>query len=99
MSIQHIAFDDTTPHGRQLRRCLQQLEDGLTGLIDIFAIIGLMRDAGQTTSYLVSKFGFPDIATAQAAYDELNSLQSKLTTDAQVSSVNAAMLQAFRKFG
>jgi hypothetical protein len=98
MAVEHIAFDDTTTHGRQLRSCLQQIEDGFTGLTDLFAVMGLMRDGEKVTSYLVGKFGFPDIATAQAAYDDLANLQQGLTTP-EATAFMQHLIQTFRKFG
>jgi hypothetical protein len=47
--------------------------------------------------YITTKFGFATDADAKAAWDELNSVLFKLTTDASVSSVNAAILQLFNK--
>lgn len=100
--VTHIQFNDGTQHGRILRRALQQLDDGLSNLNDIIATMTMMidgdgSDAAQFAD-VTAKFGFPDNATSKSAWDELNSLASKLNTDASVSSVNAAMKQAFNKF-
>lgn len=99
MAVGHFAFDRNLPHGQKLNRALNLLEDGLDTLNEVFEIMNQMKDGGAITSYLQQKFGFPDVTTAEAAYNELNSLQSKLNTNASVTDVNAAMIQCFRKFG
>lgn len=54
------------------------------------------QDAHYT--YIATKFGFPDDATAHAAVNEFNSVMGKIISDASVSSVNAAIKQAMAKF-
>lgn len=102
MAVQHINFNDQTPHGRMLRRGLTQLEDGLDHLNDLKATMALMIDGDGSQAahftYVTGKFGFGTDANAKAAWDELNSLLAKLNTDAQVTFVNAALLQCFNKF-
>ena len=102
MAVAHIAFDDQTNHGRILRRSLQHLEDGLEELEDLIATIATMIDGDGSQAahftYVTTKFGFSSDANAKAAWDELNSLKFKLTTNASVTDMNAALLQAFNKF-
>lgn len=103
MAISFLPFNDQIGHGRAIRRCLNQLHDGRQGLIDLIATLqrqidGDSSDASQFT-FMTSDCGFPDNATAKAAWDELNSLMFKLTTDSSQSSMNAAILQALSKFG
>jgi hypothetical protein len=102
MAVGHIAYNSETNHGRKIRRCLELLEEGHEGLNDILDTLALMvdgngSDAAQFT-YMTTKCGFPDNATAKAAYDELQSLRFKLNTNAQVTDVLAALRQAFNKF-
>lgn len=103
MAIGHLEYNRGTRHGNDLDLLLRSLETGLDGLVDLLAILAQMIDGDGSQAahftYVTEKFGFPDDATAKAAWDELNSLASKLTTDGSVSNVNAALLQAFHKFG
>lgn len=101
MAKTNIYFNDQTNHGRILRRGLNTLEEGFESLNDVLAnmphmIDGDGSDAAHFTE-VTSRYGFADNATAKAAWDELNSLMAKLNTDNSVTSVNAAMLQAFAK--
>lgn len=101
MAVQHIGFNDQVLHGRLLRRGLQQMEEALDILNDVKATMALMIDGDGTDAaqftYMTAKFGFSSNPEAKAAWDELNSLLFKLNTNAQVTDVNAAMLQAFNK--
>lgn len=103
MAVSHITFNDQLQHGRQLRSSLNKLEEGLIELNDILAILARMIDGNGSDAshfiYMVAKLGFPDNDTAKAAYDELQSLAFKLNTDSSVADVNAALRQAFSKFG
>lgn len=102
MAVSHLSFNDQLTHGRILRSSINKLEEGLEELQDVLATMALMLDGDGSQAahfaYATTKFGFSSDANAKAAYDELNSLSAKLTTDASVSNVNAAMLQAFNKF-
>jgi tetrahydromethanopterin S-methyltransferase subunit H len=102
MAVAHLDFNASTPHGSILRRTLTNLERGLEELNDCIATIQLMIDGNGSDAshfvYAAGKFGFPsDGAAMKAAWEELNSLAFKLNTNASVTDVNAAMLQAFNK--
>ena len=97
MAVQHISMGQT-PHATRIRAALSQLKNGLDDLNDIFKCMELMKDGGVFTDYAMDKFGTPDVETVQAGFDELASLQAKLNTDAEVTFINAALLQAYRKF-
>jgi hypothetical protein len=107
MPLDHIDFDRTTRHGSLLQSALNQLQNGRETLNDILAGMGHMidSDGSQDAHYstMAAKFGFPSLqapsgAVARAAWNELNSMASKINTDASVSFVQAALLQAFAKF-
>lgn len=102
MAVTHLAFDDQTTHGRLIRRALNQIENGVEDLNDAIATMALMLSGDGSDpahfTYLTAKFGFASDAVAKAAWEELNSVQAKLTTDSSVSNVRAAQLQAFAKF-
>jgi hypothetical protein len=101
MAFTKIHFNDGLPHGRLLRNALTHLEQGHDGLSDVVAASTLMIDGdGSQASHFaenMTRFGTPDLATAKAMHDELASLNGKLTTDAEVTNVKAAIDQAFAK--
>ncbi len=102
MALDHISYNIGTQHGAMLRNGLTLLEDGLDRLNDLLATMARMIDGDGSDAmhfaYMQEKFGFASNAAAKSAWDELNSLLAKLNTDSQVTSVNAALLQAFAKF-
>lgn len=104
MAVTHISFNDQTQHGRMIRRCLQELEEGRDILNDTVAVLGTMKQTGADGSqsahwtYATSKFGFPDDATTLAAWNELNSLQIKLNTNGPITDMSNALTFAFDKF-
>jgi len=101
MAVSHIAFDRNTTYGRMLASALSRLEEGIEALNDVFSVLNQMKDGDGSQAahfaYATPLFGFGTDANAKAAYDEINSALSKINTDAQVSSVNAALLQIFAK--
>lgn len=102
MPITHIKHTGGS-HDALIRTPLANLESGLDGLKDLIGTMALMLNGNGTdeahfTAYVIGAFGFADAAGAKAAWDELNSVHAKLTTDAQVTNVHAALLQAFNKF-
>lgn len=102
MAISHVQFDDQTQHGRILRRALSQLEDGLDLLNKIRDTMTMMVDGDGSQAAMftevVTRFGFANTTNAKAAWDELNSLLFKFNTDADVTFVHAATVQALSKF-
>lgn len=103
MAFSHLNYNKSTPHGYLLAKALDDLRNGFLGLNFIFRTMDTMKDGdgSQATHFAeaTTRFSFADDATAKAAYDELNSLQAKLNTNSSVTDLNAAMLQAFHKFG
>ena len=99
----HLEFNDQISHGRDLRRCLQQMEESHKSLDDILLVMAqaLNGDGSQDAHFdeIATLYGFASTAKAHAAWSELQSLASKFNTDASVSSVKAAMAQAWAKFG
>lgn len=102
MAFTHIYFGTGTTHGSMLRSALSQLEVGKRELVNILATMATMLDGDGTNishfNEVTSRFAFSNNTDAKAAWDELNSLKFKLTTDGSVTSVDAAMTQAFNKF-
>lgn len=102
MAISYLHFDDQKQHGRMLRRGLQMLEESRDLLVDTLATMTRMVDGdGSDAAHfaeVVTRFGFTSNANAKAAWDELNSVLAKITTDGSVSNTHAALEQAFAKF-
>lgn len=103
MAVTYVYFDDQKPHGRLLRRALNHTEEGVEGLVDIFATMARMLDGdGSDAAHfneVVTRFGFASNAAAKSAYDELNSLVTgKLDSDASTSNVKSAIAQALAIF-
>ncbi len=112
MAIGHLDFDDGLAGGRDVRRVLSGLETGYDGLLDLIATMAQQVDGDGSAiahfTYFVQQYGAggwkDSVAVtdahrtvAKGMWDELNSLKGKLDTDASVSSVRAALLQAFAK--
>lgn len=99
MPVQHIQINASLPRPGRLVAALRQIKQGLDNLNDEFKILELCKDGASFTQLAVDLYGFADTAGATDCFNEVSSLLSKLNTDASVSSVNAAILQAFRKMG
>lgn len=97
MAVGHVTFSRNTAHGFILGKAFEDLQNALNGLAAIRSVMVQMAD-GTDYAYAVTKFGFPDEMTAEAAFNELDSLYAKLTTDAQVTNVKAAIDQALARF-
>ena len=102
MSVGHYQFNDQLQHGRILRRVLNGAEAFLDEGQDLLAAGAQMIDGDGSQDahfpYFAAKFGFPDNATARAAWNEFQSFMSKITGDGSVIEVNAAIKQALAKF-
>jgi hypothetical protein len=102
MAVTHIKFNAQSDGGRFIRRAVDTVSQGQQWLKECVAGLASMLDGDGTNvahfTYMTAQCGFPDNATAKAAWDELNSINAKLTTDGSVSAVNAAILQAKAKF-
>jgi hypothetical protein len=101
MAAAHIHFDDQTQYGRKLRRALQLMEEGDDLLADVRDMMIQMRDGdGSSAAHyalLVTRMGFPDNATAKAAFEELDSAFSKTSGNGSVTNTRAAREQLFAK--
>jgi hypothetical protein len=101
MAFIHIYFSAQTEYGSRLRSALSQVEDGLDRLVHARDTITFMVDGDGSSDAMftevTTRYGFPDNATAKAAWDELNSYIAKETTDATVDHVDAARKQLFNK--
>lgn len=95
MAVAHVNFNDQTHHGRQLRRGLQQIEEGRQNLNAVLGIIEQMRDGdGSVAShyaYATVKFGCTNDADTKKLYDDLKVVMDKLNTNASVTQVKAVL--------
>lgn len=112
MAITHLQFGNSTSASNYLRGGLNQLESGIDTLTKCLAQMATMLSGdGSSIAHfdeVVIRFAVADWASGQAVndaqrtvakgiWDELNSCMAKLTTDASVSSVQAAILQLMNK--
>ena len=91
MAILHDHFDDQTEYGRMLRRWLDTVKLMLNLGQELYETMQYMKDEGVITQNITDRFGFDDIATAQAGIAEFESAFGKISTDNQVTVVNTAL--------
>ncbi len=112
MAVNHIIYNYQLPHSQRLRAFLVNLDSVFAEGNDILAILSQMKDGGNVGQYIADKFGFGllsgalssasgDVAIAQAAVAEIESLMAKLNTTGSdtTSNVKDAIKQAIAKFG
>ena len=101
MAFAHISFNDQLPHGRMLRRLLNQAEESDDQFTDVRDVMVQMRDGdgSQAAHYaeVTARFGFATDAKAKEAFEELDSAYSKTSGNGSVSNVRAARDQFFAK--
>lgn len=101
MSVHLLYNPQTSTHGKYVVQAVAGLENGKRALAKAIGVLGLMIDnAGtQDADYatMATRIGASDGASARKIWDELNSANAKITTDASVTSVNAALEQLFNK--
>ena len=95
MAFSYIHFDSGLQHGGMLRGALTRLENGRDDLLAVREVMIQMRDGdgSQAAHYtqVTIRFGFPNDATAKAAFEEIDSCCFSLN------SAEAAMNQLFAK--
>jgi hypothetical protein len=99
--LAHHNFNDQTQHGRLLRGWLNGVETVIDQGPDVLAVMDAMLTGANTLEAsfgtVVTRFGFADNANAKAAYDEIQSANSKTSGDGSVAEVNAAFRQIVAK--
>lgn len=97
----HYQFNPNTQSGQRLRGCLGALENGRDSLVKELATMtaDLTGDGSSDTHFtnVTTRYGFGSNEYAQAAWNELQSCVAKLTTDASVDFVQAALNQLFTR--
>lgn len=103
MAVNHFSFNETSVHGKLLRKAINDLESGLEGLKDVIDVMTQMKETGTDGtqashwSYATNRFEFRSDEDTLSAWNELNSAYSKLGSDATVDFVNSALLQLFSR--
>jgi len=102
MAITHIQFNPATTGGSRIRQLLGSLENGQSLIVQELATFVTLCDNSDPSSAAnftaaASYYGFASNADAKASYDELNSLNLKINSDASVSNVMTAIKQAANK--
>jgi hypothetical protein len=101
MAAGAIPINRSVPEGAELYDAIRQLRGAIRRLTDIQASMVQQIDTAPNPddySLLETHFGL-DAGLGDDAKAELDSMLSKLTTDASVSFVAAAIAQACAKFG
>jgi ribonuclease HII len=103
MAATNIDFDRANQFGQEIKAYLNALrkvnQDGPNILTAIVHMVD--GDGSDPTHFaeLVTKGIYPTNEDAQASYNELASINAKLTTDESVTSVDAAIKQVCSKHG
>lgn len=102
MAFPHNHFNDQLPHGRVLRRMLNQAEESDDSMPDILQTMVLMcegSDPSQEANFteVTARYGFASNAKSKSAYDELASAWSKTSGNGSVTDSRAARDQLFAK--
>jgi hypothetical protein len=91
----------TSTHGKFIQSAVTGIALGTNNLRTCLANLATMIDGDPSNSanytVMAISIGAADEATAKAIYDELSSLNGKLTTDGSVTFVAAAIAQALAK--
>lgn len=103
MSNTSIQFDRANQFGQELKAYLNAVRKvNSDGPKILEAIVHMVDGDGSSATHfapLVTLGIYPSNEMAQASYNELASVNAKLTTDGSVSSVDAAMKQVCAKHG
>ena len=103
MASTNIDFDRSNQFGQEIKAYLNALrkanQDGPNILTAIVHMVD--GDGSQEAHFaeLVAKGIYPTTADAMASYNEIASVNAKLTTDGSVTSVDAAIKQVCAKHG
>lgn len=103
MAATNIDFDRSNQFGQEIKAYLNAIRKVNQDGPNILATIVHMVDGDGTAeahfAELVANGIYPTNADAMASYNELVSINLKMTTDASVTSVDAAMKQVCAKHG
>lgn len=102
MAVSHLLYNaQTSTHGKYVLSAVASVEGAKRSMAKVIRILWLMIDGdGSLASHyatMATRIGAADGATAKAIWDELNSANSKISTDASVSGVSAALEQLIYK--
>lgn len=101
MALGFLYYDKGTVYGGKLNSVMGDLENALNRLNGMLGTMTQMIDGdGSNDSHyteMTSRFGFTSNAVAHNAFNELGAMHGKLFTDASVTNVRAATVQAINK--
>lgn len=101
MADNHYNYDKGSYYGALLHGPIIAFERELQNLVEIQGTMQSMIDgdgsAAEHFTQMVTHFGFDSDAQAKAAYEELSAGVGKITTDASVSNVKAALAQMINR--
>lgn len=103
MASNYYLYNPTgSTHGKFLQRVVSSMADADHWFKELMNLLAQMLegDGSQDAHFatITTRFGFPDNATARAAYNELLSSYGKISGDGSVSSVRAARDQMVARF-
>lgn len=97
MALTHVGFSRGSPAGSRLGILLDHLRTVMDQFPHELQTMAKMVDGDGSDpahfTYMKDKYGFDSNAAAKAGWDELNAAYAKISGDASVSSVNAALKQ------
>lgn len=103
MAVTNIPFDRANQFGQEIKALLNGYRKVVTdGPIVLAAMATMIDGDGSSDTHfaeMVTLGIYETNADAKASYDELASVNAKLSTDASVTSVQAALLQVCSKHG
>lgn len=106
MATSNIPFDRSVQFGQEIKALLTAYRKVVTDGPLILAAMAHMVDGDGSSSTHFTELAtggsvpvFENVADAKASWDELQSVNAKLTTDASVTNVQAALLQVCAKHG
>jgi len=103
MASTNIPFDRNNQFGQEIKALLNSYRKVVTDGPLILASMSQMLDGnGSDVSHFAEMVAlgiYENTTDAKASYDELASVNFKMTTDSSVSNVNAALLQVCAKHG
>lgn len=103
MAATNIPFDRSNQFGQEIKALLNGYRKVVTdGPVILSAMSHMVDGDGTDVSHfteMVTLGIYENTADAKASWDELQSVNAKLTTDSSVTNVQAALLQVCAKHG
>lgn len=98
MAVPALNYSQATQYGALVANAARALRDARQHILNVYAAIDQLRDAGAVGAYFATKVGAPDATEAGRLFDELASLKGYVESEA-ANTFGAAVLQACAKLG